>query len=374
MKKIAIDISVLNEKNKTGVGVYTYQLIKHLLKINKKDEFILFGIATLDTYNFLKNIEFKNNPNVELKIYKMPAKFFRGAFLLWQKLNWPKVEKFVGEVDIFHSFNWNLPPVKSAKTVASVFDMTPILFPDFHQKKTTQLDKKRLERIKKYADLVITISKNSKKDFLNYSAKTFTEVIYPGINEVFLNKINKSKSKEILRKYNLDKDYILAVGTIEPRKNIKALVEAFLKMNSSQKLVLVGKWGWEKSSLMDLIKQHKDRIFVIGFIPDEDLPYIYNNASVFVYPSFYEGFGIPVLEAFNSGVPVIVSKNSSLIEVGEDSVMYIDPNSMQTIINALEKIQDKKLREKLISKGYNQAKKFSWEESAKKLNDLYQLL
>src|SRR5690242_8574057 len=158
MKTICLDISVLNEKQKTGIGVYTYELIKSFLEINRDDKIILFGISTLQTYSFLKNIEFKNYPNVELKIYKMPAKFFRTSFLLWQKLNWPTIEKFVGAVDIFHSFNWNLPPQKKGKVVATVFDMTSLLFPSLHLEKTTQLDRIRLKRIKKFADLVITIS------------------------------------------------------------------------------------------------------------------------------------------------------------------------------------------------------------------------
>ena len=157
---IGIDISVLNDYQKTGIGVYTYGLIKALLLKNKKDKFILFGIATFSTFDHLKNIEFKKYPNVELKIFKLPAKFFRIAFLIWQKLNWPSIENLIGPVDIFHSFNWYFPSQRFGKSIATVFDMTPILYPNFHQEKTVQLDKNRLERIKETADLVITISEN----------------------------------------------------------------------------------------------------------------------------------------------------------------------------------------------------------------------
>src|SRR3989344_9221901 len=104
--KIGIDISVLNDKEKTGIAVYVYNLIDALLRINKEDKFILFGIATFETFDFLKSLPFKNNPNVEMKIYKLPARTFRTVFLLWQKLNWPKIEDFIGNVDIHHSFNW----------------------------------------------------------------------------------------------------------------------------------------------------------------------------------------------------------------------------------------------------------------------------
>ena len=373
-KIICLDISVLNDKNKTGVGVYTYELIKALLKINKRDKFILFGFATFKTFNFLKNLEFRNYPNVEMKIYKMPAKLFRRLFLFWQKIDWPNIEKLVGPIDIFHSFNWNLPPVKNSKMVATVFDMTPNLTPNYHQKKTIQLDNVRLNRIRNKADLVITISENSKKDFLKFAQGKRTEVIYPGVSDIFMQKITAAKSKKVLKKYDLEKGYILAVGTLEPRKNIRYLIKAYLKSNLAEKLVLVGNWGWEKSDLLENIKSNKDKIILTGFIPDEDLVYLYHGALCLVYPSLYEGFGIPILEAMSCGVSVISSNTSSLPEVGLDAVIYIDPSDIDSLVSALRIIKDPQLRTSLIKKGLQQAKKFSWEKSANKLNQLYQML
>lgn len=364
MKTIALDISVLNDKNKTGVGVYTYELIKSLLEINKTDKFILFGISTFQTYKYLKNLEFKKYPNVELKILKLPAKLFRTTFLLWQKFNWPTIEKFVGPVDIFHSFNWNLPPVKNAKLVATVFDMTPLLFPDLHLGKTIQLDKIRLDRIKASADLVITISENSKKDFLKFAPDKKIEVIYPGVSALYKMKTDKAKS-----------GYILSVGTIEPRKNIKGLIKAYLDSGIKEKLVLVGNWGWQNSDLKELIEKNKDKIILKGFVKDEDLPDLYQGSLYLVYPSFYEGFGIPILEAMSLGVPVIASDNSSIPEVGGDAILYIDPSDNSSISEALIKMSNSEnLRQSLSKKGLKQASKFSFEKSAKKLNLLYQQL
>lgn len=364
MKTICLDISVLNDKNKTGVGVYTFELIKSLLKINKTDKFILFGISTFQTYEYLKNLEFTKYPNVEFKILKLPAKLFRTAFLLWQKLNLPNIENLVGQMDVFHSFNWNLPPVKNAKLVATVFDMTPILFPKLHLGKTVQLDKIRLERIKQNADLVITISENSKKDFLQFAPGKKVEVIYPGVASQFKTKTKRGKS-----------EYILSVGTIEPRKNIKGLINTYLASGIKEKLILVGNWGWQNSDLKELIEKNKDQIILTGFVSDEDLKVLYEGASFFVYPSFYEGFGIPILEAMNLGIPVIASNNSSIPEVGGDAVFYINPQKENSLKNALIELSgNKKLKESLSKKGIIQAKKFSFEKSAKKLNSLYQLL
>ncbi len=310
-KKIVLDISVLGEKEKTGVGVYTYNLVKNLLKINRSDKFILFGIVSFKNYQYLKNIEFKKYSNVELKIYRLPLKLFRTVFLFWQKLNFPKLESIVGDFDIFHSFNWYLPPVNSGKIVATVYDLTSILFPKFHLEKTIQMDKIRLERIKRYADLILAISENTKKDFKKFSPFSDVEVIYPGVSDIFLRKINRSEK--------IQENYILSVGTLEPRKNIKFLIKAYLKSRISEKLVLVGNFGWEESALADLINKNHKRIVTTGYVSEEDLPSLYKNAAAFVYPSFYEGFGLPVLEAMQSGVLVITSDTSSLPEVGGGS-------------------------------------------------------
>lgn len=383
MKTIALDISVLNEKNKTGVGVYTYQLIKNLLEINKKDKFILFGISTLQTFEYLKNIEFKKFPNVEMKVYKMPAKFFRRAFLLWQKINWPKIEKFIGPVDILHSFNWNLPPLSTGKMVATVFDMTPFLFPQFHLEKTIQLDKVRLDRIKKYADLVITISQNSKKDFLKFAPGKRVEVIYPSVSEMFLENFYYKKDELVMKKNSLKPNglrqgYILCVATLEPRKNVEGLIRAIAKLASqgqalrAYKLVIAGAKGWMSDHVYQLPKKLgiEDNVKFIGRVEDEDLPALYKNALCLVYPSIYEGFGIPILEAQACGCPVIASNTSSMPEVGGRGALYVNPSSVDEIAKAIRGFGE--FREMLIEAGFENVKRFSWEKSAEKLKSLYQ--
>ncbi len=372
MKTIGLDISVLNDKQKTGIAVYCYNLIDALLKLNISDRFILFGISTFETFEYLKNLPFKSYPNVEIKVNRLSARAFRTAFLLWQKINWPPIESFVGKVDISHSFNWYLPPQQFGKRVATIYDLTPQLFPKFHLPKTIQLEKVRLERIKQKADLVIAISESTKDDFLKFAPGKKVEVIYPAVSENFFKKIGQGK--EILTKYNLENGYILSVGTLEPRKNIKILIEAYLKSNTKRKLVLVGIRGWESSELFELIHKNRDKIIATGFIPDEDLPQIYRQAFCFVYPSTYEGFGIPVLEALSQGVPVICSKNSSLVEAGGEAVIYINPERLESLTDALIKIEDSELRKTLINKGFVHLKKFSWQKSVKKLNLLYQAL
>lgn len=371
--RIGLDISVLSNQKKTGIAVYIYNLIDALLKINRNDEFVLFGISTLDTYKHLKNIEFKKYPNVELVIKKLPAKFFRTAFILWQRLDWPPIEYFIKEVDIFHSFNWFLPPQRHGSKVATVFDMTTKLFPELHHKRTVELENIRLERIKRLADLVVTISQNSRKDFQKFSPDSRVEVIYPAADNFKRRQnLDKNSVRKILQKYHIRNKYFLSVATLEPRKNLPTLINAYLKGCFTADLVLVGTPGWGEGVAQ--ITSSK-KVKFLGFIAFEDLQVLYKNAEIFIYPSLYEGFGLPVLEAMLSGTCVICSNTSSLTEVGGDALLYINPKSEESIKEAIEKIEkNDNLKKRLIEKGFKQADKFSWRKSAEKLNLLYQKL
>lgn len=370
---IGLDISVLNDKQKTGIAFYTYHLIDALLNLKSADKYILFGIATFQTYEYLKNIHFKNYPNVQMKIYKMPAKFFRTAFLLWQLFDFPPIDYFVGEVDFFHSFNWYMPPQRKGKKIGTVFDLTSITNPEWHYPETAQLDKVRLERLAKSADLIITISESTRRDFLKFYPYKKVEVIYPAASPIFKKKVNLSKTKKVLEKYQLQPGYFLSVSTLEPRKNLKKLIESFLKSGLKRKLVLAGGSGWKNEEFFKLINENK--IITTGYVPDEDLTVLYQQALCLVYPSLYEGFGMPILEAMESGTPVIASNVSSLPEVGGDAVLYVDPLRSEEIKKALIRIEeDENFRKNLIQKGFRQTQKYSWEKSAKKLMSFYKSL
>lgn len=370
MKTFALDISVLNDKQRTGIGNYTYQLINELLKMNTRDKFILFGFATFQTYNYLKNIDLGKYPNVEIKIIQIPARSFRTTFLLWQKINWPPIEKFIGPVDLFHSFNWYMPPQRSGRKVATIFDLTSVLYPQWHEEKTSQLDKIRFRRIVRNADLVLAISQSAKDDFLKLKPKGRMEIIYPAADSLYNPEINQKETDIVLKKYNLQPGFFLSVATLEPRKNFKNLIKGYLESRLEIPLILVGKIGWKNEDLINMLN-HKN-IKMLGFVTNEELKILYQQSLCLVYPSFYEGFGIPVLEAMACGAPVITSNTSSLPEVGDDVVFYINPESTKGISRALVKMSsDVDFRQTLSRKSIIQAKKFSWKNSAEKLNSLY---
>lgn len=174
---------------------------------------------------------------------------------------------------------------------------------------------------------------------------------------------------ENLKKYKIEGDYILFVGTLQPRKNIVRLIEAFSTLGPKlYTLVVVGKPGWLYEEIYEAPKKFKveDRVKFLDYVPDEDLPALYQNALCFVLPSLYEGFGLPVLEAMHYGCPVVTSNVSSLPEAAGDAAIMVDPESTESIKEGIEKVLgDKSLREKLVKKGYEQVKKFSWEKCAR---------
>ena len=370
--RIGLDISVLKDEQRTGIGVYTYELIKALLEVNAEDDFILFGIASFETHRYLNNLDLKNHPNVRMCIKSIPARLLRRTFILWQTLQYPSIEAFTGDLDIFHSFHWVVPPQRSGKRVATVFDMSSVLRPELHQGKTSQLDALRFRQIARYSDLVIAISQNSQRDFLRWSPTSRVEVIYAGVGEQFGKTFDGGTVRRILARYHLPRGYCLSVATLEPRKNLAFLVDNYLKSGIGHPLVLVGGEGWKNSQLKELIRRHEGRIIATGFVPAEDLSILYQNALCFIYPSLYEGFGLPILEAMASGLAVICSNTSSLPEVGGDAALYVDPFNDAQMQEAVRRISaDEKLRERLKQKGTEQVRKFSWRISAQKLNRLY---
>ncbi len=365
--QIGLDVTVLHDYQKTGIGVYTYNLINALLKLDKTDNFSLFGVGNFTSIKYLNELPFNDQKNVITRFYKIPSRLFRTTFNLWQKVNYPKINSLLGEVDLFHSFNYYLPPQDLGRVVATVYDLTPLTSPKWHHPKTVQMEKLRLERINQQADLVIAISESTKQDFLKLYPGKRIEVIYPGVSEIFLKVPDEKTSAAVLKKYQLEPGYFISVSTLEPRKNLMTLVKAYLKGNFTQSLVLVGKVGWGEKLITD-----NPKIRVLGYIPEEDLPSLYNQSTALIYPSLYEGFGIPPLEAMCSGAAVICSNSSSLPEACGEAALYFDPKSEEELLKSMKiMIEDKKLRQELIAKGHKQSKKFDWQKSANMLLKLY---
>lgn len=349
--RIGIDISQIVYQ--TGVSRYTSELVKHLLQIDQENQYVLYA-GSLRQRQAIIAFAVKLARKTQLALTPFSPKL---ADLTWNRLNLlPPTD-----LDIFHASNWALPRTK-AKLVTTIHDLTFLKYPQAHTAYSIAVHRRHLERAKKYADKIIAVSESTKKDLVDYGiAEGKITVIYEAVSPIF----KPVDSHQVRAKYGLTKDYFLSVGTLEPRKNLKRLIKAFTSTSITLRecdLVIAGKFGWGKQ-----LKPVKG-VCLLGFVPDEDLAGLYSDARAFVYPSLYEGFGLPVLEALSCGCPVITSNISGLPEVGGDAAIYINPYKVAEITQAMKAIRKLNLTQISLA----QAKKFSWDKTAKETLKVYQ--
>lgn len=270
------------------------------------------------------------------------------------------------KLDVFFSPTHYLPFFIPFPSVVSILDVSYLHFPELFKKKDLyQLKLWGGYSIRK-ASRIITISESSRSDIIKAYGVIPDKVVvaYPG-----LIKRDESKSMDELgKKYGVKGRYILFVGTLQPRKNIKKLVEAFSKLKDNDvDLVIVGKKGWMFDEIIASPSEYgvKNRVKFLETVDDEELPTFYKNAVFFILPSLYEGFGLPVLEAMEYGCPVIISNISSLPEAGGDAALYVNPDDVSDITDKMQKLlDDGSLRKDLVARGHEQVKKFSWKKTA----------
>ena len=352
---IGIDIRPLMHPVRTGVGEYIYELLDALFKIDKQNQYFLFYNSSGDV---LKNLPKWEQENVHYAGFKYPNKLFNLALLIFKQ---PKLDRLIlkkikqynnvtikqsDNLDYWFSPNINFTAIsKKCRQILTIHDLSFEYFPDCFSLKR-RLWHKILNPKKAYqrADMILTPSENTKRDVIGeYKiSEDKIKVIYPGLSEKF--RANSSEPIENLKKkYNLPDKFILFLGTLEPRKNIIGLIEAF---NASElrtigyELVIAGAKGWKFKPIMDLIAK-SDKVRYIGYVDMADKQGLYVLAGIFAYPSLYEGFGFPVLEAMFAGAPVITSNRSSLPEVVRDCAYLVNPNNVDDIAQGLLKLSGK---------------------------------
>jgi len=376
--KIVIDAQPIVE-SRSGIGRYTYNLIKALATQDSNNQYIPFF------FNFrhkdFGQKEFLSSSSIKsCEISYLPGFFMHK---LWSYCSCLPLDSFTGKADIIHYPNYLIKPSKSGKKIITVCDMSFRRFPETLMPKNLLNLRKNFEKSLDIVDAVITISEFSKSEFLNYYPD-FNKPIFVtkmGIDDFLKKNNSKSEIESVLSRYHLPQDYILHVGTIEPRKNLLFLLKAFSKLQNDYpdlKLVLVGAKGWLGTQFDKALSQLKlkDNVCFPGFVSDKDLPAIYKGAKLFVFPSRYEGFGIPPLEAMSCGTPVLASNIPVMKEVLEDAAMLFDLNiSDDELASKISEIlSDKNLRDNLVQKGLKHSAKFTWEQCAISTLEAYKMV
>lgn len=391
---IGIDASRANRKLKTGTEWYSFFLIKNLAEIDSANKYWLY-LDTPPTPELAAAI--KNNPNFTFRYLKWPFKSF------WT-LGRLSLEMIFRRPDVLFVPAHTLPLFSPRKTINTIHDIAFVREQNLYFSQKVKTDhaftrplinffvklitfgKYSSESVDylywstafalKHAEKIITVSEFTKSEILNLYPKTKTEkitVVHNGYDNNLFRPINdEQKTQSILDKYGIAKPFFLYVGRLEKKKNTPAMIEALAIARGNnpeikEKLVLIGKAGFGFDEVKYAIEEFNlnSEVCIPGWVEEMDLPYIYNAASAFIFPSKHEGFGIPVLESMACGLPTIASDLAVLREIAADAILYFDQNNKRSIANAMVKIvKDENLRQELRAKGFAQSQKFSWRKCA----------
>ncbi|MDD3245398.1 MAG: glycosyltransferase family 1 protein [Methanosarcina sp.] len=367
--EIGIISATLRHNHRTGVPNYVFNLIEGLNRIkSKKDNFYLVNYEHNILFSDLHEIICKNPLNNISQMY------------LWYCYMVLNINSQNCNIDLIHN-PFQIPTYfkfKKQRYIITIHDLTPILFSKTHSLKRSLVYKLLLPKTLKTADKIIADSNSTKDDLVNYFnlPENKIKVIYLAADNKF-NILKDTEIQSIKHKYNLNLPFVLYVGTLEPRKNIVTLLKAFSKLKEKvhHKLVIVGNKGWKFKEIFETVDKLDLQNYIIftGYVQDADLPALYNAADLFVYPSLYEGFGLPPLEAMACGCPVITSNTSSLPEVVGDAGIMVDPYDIDGLADSMYKVlTDEGLRINMSKKGLDRAKMFSWEKCAKETFKVYE--
>jgi len=301
----------------------------------------------------------------------LPTKPWRMSALLAHLAHVPQDRRFPG-VDLFHATDHLLPRLSRVRSVFTLHDLIFRFHPETHKPLNRWFLTFMMPRFLQAADAVIAVSESTKRDAVRLYGleEAKIKVIYEGVNPRFRPAPPETVSV-VRQRYGLPESFILSVGTIEPRKNFASLLEAYHALRDQWpelKLVIAGKKGWLYEGFFRRLRELglEDEVILPGFVFDDDLISLYSDADLFAFPSLYEGFGLPVLEAMACGAPVITSNTSSLPEVAGDAAMFVDPNNVKALADAMKSVlENKQLSDELRAKGFKQAAKFHWESAAR---------
>ncbi len=364
--RIAINCRSILKPQRTGIGRYTHHLIDALARTDSINEYCLYAQRSL--LDFKRRTPLSSAPN-----FKVRRDFFSLG-----------INRLCPQADVYHLPSPDLIEKTSAKVVVTVHDLIDKTHPQSHTAQTIALSDTKMRAVIQRADKIICCSKTTRDD-LHRFFKVDQErscVIYQGVDRGVFFPLSASEdghADSVMQELGVTGPYILFVGTLEPRKNLVNVLEAFAVIRNKRKftgkLLVVGMKGWMMGQLNALLSRYglKDEVVFLGYVTDGQLRILYNKSTAFVFPSLYEGFGFPIVEAFACSAAVVTSNTSSCAEVAGDAALTVDPNSSSAIAEAILKIiEDAKLCASLKARGQEQAARFSFDETARQTLLVYQ--
>lgn len=380
---ISFEAQPLFDKHKTGISYCEAGLVSELIKKHTEDNFSFqyFSLRNHDEKErALKEYTAAGNVSVDV------CKGFSGRLYKLITLIIPLPYKwFLGmSSDVTHFFNYIVPPFVRGKTVVTVHDLTYITHPETMDRRTRIILKLTAKRSIKRADKIIAVSQFTKSEIIKYLkiAPEKIEVVYNAVDlTLYRDDFSEEDVERVKGKYGIKNEFFLYLGTLEPRKNLERLIDAYASMLKKYpdfpELVIAGKKGWLYEKIFDNVTRLGigGKVIFTGYVPDEDAPILMNGARAFCFPSLYEGYGMPVIEAMACGTPVLTSNCSSLPEVAEGCAVTVDPYSVEEIAEGMERLnRDSSLRDNLSKHGKERAGKFLWSTEADKLYKVYKEL
>lgn len=370
--RIGIDFTAAAGQ-RAGIGRFTRELVKAILEIDRENHYVLIkasdGQADLPPYE-------------NLSIYTLPFSH-RMATVLWHRLGVPlPLDLLTGQFDVYHATDFVLPPLRRGKTLLTIHDLSFLTHLECAHPKVARYLARVVPRSLRRATLVHANSENTRRDLIELLgiAPERIEVVYEGVTTGFTRVTDEVHLNRVRSKYRLERPFILSVGTLEPRKNHARLVQAHSLLKERglpHDLLIAGGKGWLYDDVLTLPAKLglADSVRFLSYVPDDDLPALISLADAFAYPSIYEGFGLPPLEAMACGTPVVASNVSSLPEVLGNAALLVDPKDAPSLAEALYRaVTDETLRYEMAEKGLQQAAKFTWRAVAENILSIYRRL
>lgn len=364
-------------QNFTGLGNYSRYVIESLYHHYPEHEYILYAPNPASSSRAKTFLE--RNARLQESCPEHGWKHFGSPWRVWGVTS--QLER--DGVDIFHGLSNELPlnirEAGNVRSVVSLHDLIFLRYPQYYHRIDRQIYAYKFRRACEQADRIIAISECTKQDIISFFGipEERITVIYQGCDEAFAQCPPEQKRQEVKQKYALPDRYILNVGSIEERKNVLQAVKALPELPEEIHLVIVGRRTPYTAMVEEFVREHKleKRVRILNSIPFADLPSIYRLAEVFVYPSRFEGFGIPILEAIHSGLPVVATTGSCLEEAGGPDALYVHPDDTGAMQEALSRLcADPDLRDTLATRSLRHAEKFSARQQATELMEVYKAL